>query len=74
MGRMIPGRKHLEVLRLRFEHALYAVLLLSYWVSFGANAQTASTGAVTGITLDPAGLAVPGVTVQLVSVDLLNVG
>jgi hypothetical protein len=59
--------------RTRFGFILYAVLSLGCVASCRAGAQTASTGGVTGIALDPAGLAVPGVTVRLVSGNQLNI-
>jgi hypothetical protein len=70
MGRMSRGPTFLEVLLLRFAFAFCAVFSLTCAASYRAEAQTASTGAVTGIAVDPAGLAVPGVTVQLVGGDL----
>jgi hypothetical protein len=42
-------------------------------MSFRASAQTASTGAVTGVALDPSGSALSGVTVRIVSGDLHDI-
>ena len=56
-----------DVLRICNGCAFYTVLLLCFGLMNCAFAQTASTGAVTGIVLDPSGSAVPGVTIRLVS-------
>src|SRR5215472_10511055 len=57
----------------RFWFVLYTVLSLCCAAWHRVDAQTASTGAVTGIALDPAGLAVPGMTVSLISGDRLKI-
>ena len=56
-----------DALRIRKGSPFYTVILLCFGLMNCAFAQTASTGAVTGIVLDQSGSAVPGVTIRLVS-------
>ena len=51
---------------------LSLALALSIVLSARANAQTASTGAVVGVALDPSGSVVPGVLIRLTTIDANN--
>lgn len=48
-------------------------LVISIVLSARANAQTASTGAVVGVALDPSGFVVPGVLIRFTTTDANNV-
>jgi len=47
----------------------FALIAASLGIAASAFCQTASTGAVNGLTLDPTGAALPGVTINLASED-----
>jgi hypothetical protein len=48
---------------------LSLALVISIVLSARANAQTASTGAVVGVALDPSGFVVPGVLIRVIAID-----
>ncbi|HZH49222.1 MAG TPA: hypothetical protein VFD86_05590, partial [Nitrospira sp.] len=60
---MSPGLKAAPPLRSRRR---WVVLVFGLLLVDGVRAQTASTGAVIGLTVDPSGAVVPDVTMNLV--------
>ena len=53
--------------RPRYRWVSYSILAFVFALSGRAHAQTASTGALIGVTLDPAGSVIPGVILHLVN-------
>jgi hypothetical protein len=51
---------------------LSLVVVISLVLSVSANAQSALTGAIVGVVLDPSGFSVPGVLIRLTSKDANN--
>jgi hypothetical protein len=62
------GHESQDVQRRR-SSALLLVMALSVLFAGQLRAQSASTGALTGVTLDPSGAAIPGVNVQIIRRD-----
>jgi hypothetical protein len=60
---------HKGELPCRFLSLLLATLIIALLSSRNAHSQTASTGALTGVTLDPSGVTLPGVSVRLARSD-----
>src|SRR3954468_5021479 len=51
---------------------LIFVFFAVFWLVTGALGQTASTGAVVGVVVDPSGALVPGATVRLERIDAVR--
>ena len=56
-----------------YRYVTYLILSLSFALLGHAQGQTASSGAVTGVTLDPSGSVLPGVLVRLMTKDMRDI-
>jgi Carboxypeptidase regulatory-like domain/TonB dependent receptor len=67
-GRFVPGRKSKQWRRIRSCFlSCSSFLAIANLTSRPARGQTASTGALAGVVLDPSGVALPGATIHLVN-------
>lgn len=64
---MVVGFEVPLAARPRYRWVSYSILAFVFALSGPAHAQTASTGALTGLTFDPSGTVVAGVMVQIVN-------
>ena len=64
---MVVGFEVPLATRPRYRWVSYSILAFVFALSGRAHAQTASTGALIGVTLDPAGSVIPGVILHLVN-------
>jgi hypothetical protein len=66
-GRFVPGRKSKQWRRIRICFlSCSSFLAIANLTSRPARGQTASTGALAGVVLDPSGVALPGAAIHLV--------
>src|SRR5580692_691010 len=67
-GPFVPGRKSRQLRRIRSCFLSFSgFLTIANLTSRPVRGQTASTGALAGVVLDPSGVALPGVAIPLVN-------